>query len=464
MSAVHEHWRAIHAALRADRDRSKARPLIAEPEFLPAALEVIEQPVSPTGRATSWALMGLLGVTALWLGLGRVDVVASASGKIVGSGNSKLVQSAGTGVVSAIRVHEGDHVRKGQVLLDLDTTLSSAELQQSAKALQAVELDVARNRAFIDAIDGKGLRFNPPEGTSDDVVATQIKLIAAQLAEVNAMVAGYGAARDTSLADARAAQATRARIDDTLPILDREVAAMTRLDEKGYAPGLRLLEMQRQRRSEQGEREISAAQIARGAAEARKYARQMAATREQARRQALADLAKAQGEAIVKREEVTKAARRKGLQHLVAPEEGSVQQLAVHTVGGVVEPARTLMVIVPSHDTIEVEARVLNKDMGFVHEGQEAAVKIEAFPFTRYGTVRGRVVSLSRDAVSDPKLGAVYIARIRLESSFIQANGKAVPLGAGLGVTADIRTGSRAIISWLLSPLMTSVSQAGHEQ
>jgi hemolysin D len=367
-------------------------------------------------------------------------------------------------VVNAIHVRDGDHVTKGQVLIELDTTLATAELDQATKALLADELEVARNRALVDALDGKGIHFVAPAGTPDNVAAAERQLIAAQLSEVNSTVSGYGAARSSSLADAQAAAATRSKLDATLPILDHEVEAMNRLDAKGYAPGMRLLELQRQRRSDQGDRDVAAAQEIRGASEARKFAQQMAETRDTARRQAMVELAKAATDAIVKREDVTKATRRAGLVKLTAPEDGTVQQLQIHTVGGVVEPAKTLMVIVPSHDGIEVEARVLNKDVGFVREGQQAAVKIEAFPFTRYGSVPGTVTSLSRDAVTDPKLGPTYIARVRLARSDIVADGKAIPLSSGMGVTADIRTGSRRIISWLISPIMTTVQQAAREK
>ncbi len=192
--------------------------------------------------------------------------------------------------------------------------------------------------------------------------------------------------------------------------------------------------------------------------------RKMVETRDQARSKAFADLAKAQADAIQKQEDVAKAARRSSLEHIVAPTDGTVQQLAIHTIGGVVEPARSLMAIVPARDDIEVEAHVLNKDIGFVREGQTAAVKIEAFPFTRYGSVPGRIISLSRDAVPDQKLGATFVARIRLARGAILVDGKWVPLSAGLGVTADIRTGNRRIISWLLSPIQTTISQAGHEK
>ena len=464
MSALGNHWRVIREAMQADRERRRTTQASLQPEFLPAALEVVERPVSPTGRRTMWVLLIGLVATIAWLVLGRVDVVASAPGKIIPSGNVKIVQSAGSGVVRSIYVRDGDRVRRGQLLVELDPTLSAADLEQARKGLLSAELDVARNRAIADALAGGGLRFTPPEGTEPGVAATQRQLIAAQLAEVEATISGLSAARSSSLSEADAAAAQRRKLEATVPILDHELEAMNRLDAKGYAPGLRLLELQRQRRGEAGDRDVAAAQQARGYSDAQKLARQMVETREQARRLALADLAKAESEVILRREEVTKAARKSVLQRLVAPADGTVQQLSLHTIGGVVEPARALMVIVPVQDGLEIEAKVLNKDIGFVHEGQPVAVKVEAFPFTRYGTIPGRVESLSRDAVPDPKLGATFTARIRLARSVIVVDGRPVGLSAGLDVVADIRTGSRRIISWLLSPVQTSVAQAGRER
>ncbi len=464
MNAIAHHFRVIREALQADKARRREKQPSLEPEFLPAALEVVERPVSPTGRWTAWVLLGLLVATLLWLILGRVDVVASAPGKIVPSGSVKIVQSAGNGVVRSIHVQDGDVVRKGQLLVELDPTLSGAELQEAQKGLLTAELDAARNQAIADALGGRGLHFVAPAGTAPDVAETQRQLIVAQVGEVEANVASLSSARASALSDAAAASAQRRKLDETLPILDHELEAMNRLDAKGYAPGMRLLELQRQRRGEAGDRDVAAAQEAKGFSDAQKLARQMGETREQARRIALADLAKAQSEVILRREEVTKAERKSVLQQLTAPADGTVQQLAIHTVGGVVEAARALMVIVPLEDGLEVEAHVLNKDAGFVHQGQKVAVKIEAFPFTRYGTVPGVVESLSRDAVPDPKLGATYTARIRLERGFVMIDGRKIGLTSGLSVTADIRTGSRRIISWLLSPVQTSVSQAGRER
>jgi hemolysin D len=462
--SLRHHWQVITAALKADKDRRKAGLRSTEVDFLPAALEVIERPVSPTARVTLWVLMTGLALTGLWLVIGRVDVVISATGKTRPSGSVKLIQSPGSGLVRGIYVHDGDAVKAGQALIELDPTLSGADLAQSQKALANAELDAARNQAIADALSGRGLHFHAPAGLDPAVAATQARLIAAQIAEVEASAAGLEAARRSSLADARGASAQVAKLNETVPILDHELDNMRALDAKGYAPGLRLLELQRQQRQERGDRDVAVAQLSRGQADAAKFAQQAIQTREEARRTALTDLAKAQAEAILRREEVTRASARRRFQRLTSPVDGTVQQLALHTIGGVVEPAKALMVIVPDGDGLEVEARILNKDVGFVHEGQGAAVKLEAFPFTRYGTVPGVVKHISHDAVPDPKLGSVYVVTIGLARAAIEVDGHMVPLTAGLAATADIRTGSRRIISYLLSPLQTTVAQAGHEQ
>ena len=463
MSGLSHHWDVWKEAIQADREQSKTKIKSQESDFLPAALEVAERPVSPTGRIVTWVLLVGLVITILWTVFGRVDVVASAPGSVILTGNVKVVQSPGAGVVRAIHVRNGDKVKKGQPLLDLDPTIVGADLAAAQKALANAELEIARNRAIADALSGRGLRFVAPPGTPPEIADTQRRLIAAQIAEIEATTASLANARSSALADAQAAEATARRLTDTVPMLDRQIERMNRLDQRGYAPGQRLIELERQRRAEAGDREVALAQIERGRAEARKLDQQVAQTREQARRAALADLAEAEAEAIQRREEVTKATQMNRFQRLVAPVDGTIQQLEVHTIGGVVEAAKPLMTVVPASGSLEVQAKMLNKDVGFVREGQEVAVKLEAFPFTRFGTVPGRVRSISRDAVQDKDLGLVYLATIALDRQYVVVDGRKVQIGSGLAATADVKTGSRRIISYLLSPLQTTVSQAGKE-
>ena len=169
-----------------------------------------------------------------------------------------------------------------------------------------------------------------------------------------------------------------------------------------------------------------------------------------------------------------KAERRTKLQHLTAPVDGVVQQLAVHTVGGVVTPAQALAVVVPSESQLEIEAMLSNRDIGFVHPGQKAEIKVDTFNFTRYGLLHGDVLSVSSDAITrdrpqggsnDRAVGSAesgseprgqelqYAARISLDRTHMQVEDKLVRLGPGMAVTVEIKTGVRRIISYLLSPL-----------
>ena len=171
-----------------------------------------------------------------------------------------------------------------------------------------------------------------------------------------------------------------------------------------------------------------------------------------------------QAQASSKREQLTqersKAEQRSRLTQLTAPVSGTVQQVAVHTNGGVVTPAQVLMVIVPKDAHVTAEVVIDNKDIGFVNAGQAAAIKLETFPFTRYGTVEAKVSSVTADAVNDEKRGAIFPATLSLSQNSIAVDGKRITLSPGMNVTAEIKTGKRRVIEYLLSPVQTAVSES----
>ena len=169
-------------------------------------------------------------------------------------------------------------------------------------------------------------------------------------------------------------------------------------------------------------------------------------------------LDKAQQQFTQAHDEETKAINRQHLMRLTAPVAGTVQQLNVHTVGGVVTTAQSLMEIVPD-DTLEVEAQVRNQDIGFVNPGQKAMIKIETFPYTRYGYLTGKVLTVSNDAVQDKKAGLVFPAKIQLPTRRFKVDNTWVNLTPGMAVTVEIKTGSQSVASYFLSPL----EQVGHE-
>lgn len=453
MNALTHHWNAVRDALDNERVRSRRVLRTEEIDFLPAALEVVERPVSPTARVTAWLLLGLLAVALLWLILGRVDVVASAPGKLVPADDVKLIQPGAAGIVHAILVRDGQSVRAGQPLVELDPTVSDADAAQASKALETAMLDAARLRAVLSALDGHGLRFTPPAGTTAEVAATQIALARAQTAEIQA--SGRTHAADTQAARAARAEAQieAAKLTETLPLLDEQIAANEKLLEKGYVSKLRVIEMRRQRLSAARDRDAALATARKAEAQIAVAGGNSSQSTAEARARVLADLAKAESDARLRKEELTKATNRSSLQRLVSPVDGTVTQLAVHTVGGVVEAAKPIMVIVPARGKLVAEVAIANKDVGFVGVGQPVALKIEAFPFTRYGAVQGRLEQISSDAIQDEKRGLIYTARVALDRATIQRDGTTVALTPGMAVTADIRTGRRSLASYLLSPI-----------
>jgi len=464
MNAVTRHWSAVRDALDNERARSRSVLRTEETDFLPAALEVVERPVSPTARVTAWVLLGLLAVALLWLFLGRVDVVASAPGKLVPADDVKLIQPGSGGIIRAILVRDGQSVRAGQALVELDPTVSDADTAQAGKALETAQLDAARLRAILSALDGQGLRFTPPAGTTAKIAATQVALARAQLAEIQAGSQTRAADTESARAARAEAQIQAAKLSETLPLLDEQIAANETLLEKGYVSKLKVIEMRRQRLAAARDRDAALATARKAEAQIAVAGGNSSQSMAEARARILADLAKAESDARLRQEELTKATKRSSLQRLVSPVDGTVTQLAVHTVGGVVEAAKPIMVIVPARGKLVAEVTIANKDIGFVTPGQPVALKVEAFSFTRYGAVPGRLEQISSDAVQDEKQGLIYTARIALDRATIQRDGATVPLTPGMAVTADIRTGRRSLASYLLSPIDEIRTTAGRER
>lgn len=464
MNAISRHWEVAKAALADDRANVKARVERNEFEFLPAALEIIERPVSPTSRTTAYVLGIGLALTLGWATFGKLDVVASATGRLIPADNVKLIQTSDTGIVRAILVRDGQDVRKGQVLVELDPTVSTADTSQARSALQTALLDVARAKAVLSALDGKGLQFVPPAGTPPELAETHRALAFADLAAIEASMVGRGADNSAAAATRNEALTQAAKLKETIPLIEQQLEAYEKLLASGYVPKLKVIEMRRQRLATIKDREAALHMASKATAQMSGAASSMLQGKAEARSRVLTDLAKAQAEASLRAEELVKSQQRSRLQQLVSPVDGTVAQLSVHTVGGVVEAAKPIMVIVPKGGSLVAEVKLLNRDAGFVRVGQSVAVKLEAFPFTRFGTIPGRVETISSDAIADEKLGLVYAARIRLDRLQIDRGDKTVSLAPGMAVTGDIRTGNRSILSYLLSPIDEVRQEAAREQ
>ena len=350
--------------------------------FLPAALEVVETPPSPIGRAIGATIIAIFCLALAWAWLGTVDIVAVAPGRIVPSGSTKTIQPFDTGVVRAIHIRDGQSVRAGDALIELDPTMTEADVEH-AKA------ELSQKQAERDTI-----------------------------------------------------AATISKFEATIPVLEQKVEVRKYLADKALGSKLIYLTDYQELIGQ----------------------RQDLIVQKSHYREAEAAVAAAT-------QNVLKAEHRTKLQLLTSPVDGVVQQLAVHTVGGVVTSAQPLLVVVPADARLEIEARVSNQDIGFVRTGQDVEIKVDTFNFTRYGLLHGKVTSLSQDAISrdksqdkDDKTAtgsqestaeqSFYSARISIDQTQMHVDGSLVNLGPGMAVTVEIKTGTRRIISYLLSPVV----------
>lgn len=425
-----------------------------EREFLPAAVEVLETPPSPVGRATMLSICAFAVLAIGWSIVGTIDIVATAQGKIVPSGRTKIVQPAETGVVRGIHVREGQIVKAGDVLVELDPTIATASRQQMAHDLAVAELDIARIRTLIANPDNPAATFRPPGGLPSGAIETALSHMRSRTAERVAELRAIDAEISRRQAEAQATLAQIAKLRDTIPLAQRRAEMRRELFEKRLNSELLLIEAEHQLVEQR--REVGVLQNRVKESEAAAAAARAQRTKMEAEflRSLHVELADAEKRAAAASQELVKAEQRRELMTLLAPVDGTVQQLVVNTIGGVVTPAQALMAVVPTENALEVEAFVLNKDAGFVGAGQRALVKIETFNFTKYGGIEGEVLSISGDAIDDKQRGPVYSARVALAGNSMRVDGRDLPLSPGLAVNVEIKTGERRLIEYVLTPLL----------
>ena len=439
-----------------------------EHEFLPAALEIQESPPSPIGRMILWVIVSFFVVAVVWAVVGEVDIVAVAQGKIIPGGRIKEIQPLEIGIIRKIHVEEGQEVEKGQILIELDPTNAKADRQRLEKELQQVQLEVIRHSTFNEWIkdNTKDIKWDSifPKDVDHNTAQLQADILKSQTQEYQSKMAALDSEISRKHSEYRTTQAMVEKLTQTLPIIKKRANSLKKLAKTKLVAENTWLEIEQQRIEQVKDLQAQKSrmeEISTSITEAEQKKNTVAA---ESSRNILTELGEAKRKQQALTQELVKAQQKSDLQYLSAPVSGVVQQLAVHTIGGVVTPAQKLMMIVPKDQKLEIEAYVLNKDIGFVSEGQQSEIKIDAFPFTKYGTIDGNVVSLSNDAIADEQRGLIYAARISMDKKDIVVNEKTVNLSPGMTVAVEMKTGKRKLIEYFLSPLLKYRSESIRER
>lgn len=488
------HYKAvIQTAWQHRHELAGPERLADEAAFLPAALSLQATPPHPAPRRAIWAICALFVIATAWACLGEVDIVAVAPGRIVVSEGTKLIQPLETSVVKAIHVQDGDKVKAGQLLIELDPTSAQADnskvVQERASALSEAWRTAALLQAIKPAVDRQHPKAPalPPEATHTDsgLSASELNLARNQLdaewLNIQAQQRKLQADIDQKKADLETVREEVAKLKATLPMAQKREDDFNKLAKEGFVAQhagedrtRARIEMERDLATYRARREETKAEITQ--AEQALIAWRADTLKTLNERHAKADL---QARQLVA--EGAKASQREKLTSLKAPVDGTVQQLAVHTTGGVVTPAQVLLVVVPEQAHVTADVTLENKDVGFVNLKQSAEIKLETFPYTRYGTIPATVTTITADAVmqdpakaaaqqdkggekAPPAGGAVFPVTLTLARNTIDVDGKPIRLTPGMNVTAEIKTGKRRVIEYLLSPVQSYAKESLRER
>jgi hemolysin D len=421
---------------------------VDHPDFLPPAHAIEAGPPPAAARWLLWLIPAIFVTAVAWAAVGRSDIVSVAPGRLIPSGYSKAVRTAIAGQVRAVHVHEGQRVSRGQRLIELVADSAEAEVHRLAGQVTET-LSRVRRVAWLRALAAQGATptVSVLVGDEPPLVSQrwlehveQYRLLVEERSQVIARRDALAARVDKSQAMLPLLASV---LSDQRELAGQQLLAMHRVLETE----MRHIELRHDLEAQRAELAATEADIAHAGLRLRiavqRFARALAEELDEQLGQ-LASLSR----------EREKAHARVRASRIDAPVDGIVQHLSVHHVGAVVGPEQPLFYVVPDDGHLEVEAILRNRDVGHVQVGQAARIKLDTFPFTRYGTLEGTVSAVSAETLPDPKAESSYRLRVRLASDELAIDGRRVSLVPGMAATVEIRTGQRRLIEYLLGPLM----------
>jgi membrane fusion protein, hemolysin D len=454
---------------------TEAKPLSPEAlDFAPGLLAIQESPPARLPRAVMYTVGALFVILLLWAMFGKLNVIASAEGRLVPENYVKIVQPADAGIVKEILVKEGEQVQAGQVLMRMDAKIAEADAKTINNDLGMRSLQLRR----IDAeLAGKPLvrkLDDPPD---------IFRHVEAQYRDHRqAYLASLGQARDALNKAQRehdSAVEVLVKLRETVPLLKKQADAYTDMGKDGYVPKVQVLEKQRDYLERSQDLRAQEATVASLEAAVSQSRNQLDEVTSKYRSDLMNERMEAEGQHNKLQQDWVKQEYKNGLLELRAPHAGVVKDIATHTPGTVVSPGTVLLSIVPDNEPLVAEVMVKNDDVGFVYPHQKVKVKLAPYPFEEYGMLDGEVSRI--DADSDPQSQqssnssgqsrsaqqtqpSVYKAIITLDSQALDAEGKQFKLAPGMQVVAEINQGSRTVMQFLLSPVTRTLDESGHER
>ncbi|OKP05976.1 HlyD family type I secretion periplasmic adaptor subunit [Xenorhabdus thuongxuanensis] len=470
---------AFFSAWKERHQLTSPKRLKDEYEFLPDNLLLTETPASPIAKWTARCIIILSALVISWSYFGQLDIDVVSQGKIVSHGRNKVIQPLETGQIKNILVKEGQYVHQGDALVAIDVLGAEEQYQQNILTLNTAWLNYQIGNSILISIyeqkteldwntswpDDDKNRIEVFINSIDEEKKQQAKKIASSLYEtwVNKNKQ-FTEKKNQYQLESKSTKEEIASLNTSIEIESQRMESYESLYKNKYLSRLEWLNQKEKISRLKHQREIIQNKHMELAHKVNELEREKKINTQTIIKETTEMKRKAYDDIERLLIEVNKSKKRTQTTILHSPVDGRVQQLAFHTINGVVSSAQPMMVIVPDEEPQEVEIRIENKDMGFIHEGQLVVIKIDSFPYTKYGYLTGKIKNVSYDSVEDEKKGFVFPAIIELDTNKIKINENLISLKAGMTVTAEIKTGKRRVIDYILSPLQKKIDESFWER
>ncbi|MGL6040603.1 MAG: HlyD family type I secretion periplasmic adaptor subunit [Deefgea sp.] len=437
---------------------TEKRDLVDDRDFIADADNVIMEQ-SPRGarlliRTSALAVLVLI----LWAAFAKIDEVTKGDGRVIPSSELQVIQSLDGGMVKSILVHEGQAVKKGDLLITIDSTRFESSLNEG----RAQYLSLRAKAARLDAI-ANGKPFEMPEEVekeAPDIAMQEKMLYQSKMAELDASMGVARQQLNQRTQELNEVRTRREQATQGYQLTKKELDATRPLLKSGAVSDVEVLRLERDVSRYKGEMDGASAQIPRIQSSIAEAGRKAQEVELMFRNQARTELAETTGKLGSLTQGNLGLADRVKQSEIRSPMDGTVQQLFANTVGGVIQPGKDIIEIVPAGESLLLEAKVLPKDIAFLRAGQPALVKFSAYDFSIYGGLEAEVVNISADTVKDEKGNAFYLVRVKTKNSFLEKDGKRLPIIPGMMAEVDILTGKKTILSYLIKPVLRAKSSA----
>ena len=417
-------------------------------EFHPLNVEIEDRPINPLGPVILWIVVAIITFGVLWLFFAKIDVVVSARGQVIPTGEIKILQPIETGVISKINIKEGDYITKGQVLMQIDPSVTETSLDTKERNLDVLNLQITRLEALINN-KPLFLNSNLNEAKEEEkLYLVQKNSLEEGLSRYEMKLAQTKSQYQSSLSDKSRLSMLLLKDEERLKKLETVLDIIARKDYEDLQKNI--LNEKEQENMASFKVDESKKRIIEIEQEKNSFISEFKDTKYQELLTLKKELRNLQSQINV----INAIKFQNQKQSIISPTDGYVAKLMINTIGGVVTPAEKLISIVPKDSPLIVKVNVLNQDIGFIKKDMNSKIKIDTFSFQKYGFFEGKIINVGNFSIDDEKLGPVYEVKIEPNGKTLNVEGKERYLEAGMSVTAEIKVGKRRVIEFFIYPII----------